>query len=154
MMSQQSLPSRALRVMLELSPTAQIFQTLKCASKSLHQLTASWDTKARIWDIEHGYLKKTLVHPTRSSWVEDCSFSRDGRLVLTVCDDDAFLWEVATGRLLTRFEGHTGRVHCGVFSPDDKYVVTSGYDGTARVWPRPSPALDPWDYPAVVRSPG
>ena len=38
MMSQQSLPSRALRVMLELSPTAQIFQTLKCASKSLHQL--------------------------------------------------------------------------------------------------------------------
>ena len=59
MMSQQSLPSRALRVMLELSPTAQIF-----------------------------------------------------------------------------------------------HVVTSGYDGTARVWPRPSPALDPWDYPAVVRSSG
>ena len=39
MMSQQSLPSRALRVMLELSPTAQIF----------HVVTSGYDGTARVW---------------------------------------------------------------------------------------------------------
>ena len=100
-------------------------------------VTACWDGKARIWDIDKGYLKKRLVH---LGCVDDCSLSRDGSLLLTVSgcrERTAYLWDVATGELRTRFVGHTDALQRCVLS--EKYLVTTGNDGTARVWRRPVP---------------
>ncbi|MDM8544618.1 WD40 repeat domain-containing protein, partial [Desulfococcaceae bacterium HSG9] len=51
-------------------------------------------------------------------------------------DKTARLWEVATGKSVTAFEGHSGSVNSVSFSPDGKYLATGAGsdDKTARLW--------------------
>ena len=47
----------------------------------------------------------------------------------------AIVWERATGREVARFEGHQrGTVLSLDYSPDGTHIVTSGRDGSVRVW--------------------
>ncbi|PON94206.1 Guanine nucleotide-binding protein, beta subunit [Trema orientale] len=45
-----------------------------------------------------------------------------------------YLWEVASGRLLRKWDGHHTRVSCLVFSDDDSLLISGGGDGSVRVW--------------------
>ena len=50
-------------------------------------------------------------------------------------DGRAIVWERATGREVARFEGHQrGTVLSLDYSPDGTHIVTSGRDGSVRVW--------------------
>jgi hypothetical protein len=63
--------------------------------------------------------------------------SPDGQLVLAGCDDRYVrLWSI-TGKLLFRFQGHTGRVKCVAFSPDGTRALSGGEDGL-RLWDVPN----------------
>ncbi len=44
------------------------------------------------------------------------------------------LWEVATGRLLQTFMGHVGIIYHLAFSPDGKFLASTGNDQTVKVW--------------------
>jgi WD40 repeat protein len=44
------------------------------------------------------------------------------------------VWNAATGQLLAKLEGHTGRVNDAAFSPDGQRIVTASSDSTARVF--------------------
>jgi dipeptidyl aminopeptidase/acylaminoacyl peptidase len=84
------------------------------------------------------------------------AFSPDGRRLLTggggvfhlMCGPDDFinvgwgpgrdfairLWDVETGKVLQRFEGHTGKVSSVAFSPDGGFAVSGAGDNTLRLW--------------------
>ncbi len=54
-------------------------------------------------------------------------------------DNTAKVWDAATGADLLTLKGDTNKgglnfVTCAAFSPDGKRVVTSDYDGAAKVW--------------------
>ena len=65
------------------------------------------------------------------------AFSKDGRMVLTTGDDNAILWDVASGRELRRFqhEGRT-RVNSVALSPDGRLVATADFseEDQVRIW--------------------
>jgi RNA polymerase sigma factor (sigma-70 family) len=63
------------------------------------------------------------------------AFSPDGKkLASAAMDHRVHLWDVATGRRLRSFRGHTAEVSCVLFTPDGKRLVTLGWDKTIRLW--------------------
>jgi glucose repression regulatory protein TUP1 len=78
----------------------------------------------------------------------------DGRSVVAVCfplyakpsrnnthnlkqcslDEMIRVWDMQTGQLLERFEGHTNSVYSVAFSPDGRSIVSGSLDMTLKVW--------------------
>jgi WD40 repeat protein len=94
-------------------------------------LTASADEGARLWDVT-GKPKLVALLPAAGP-VSRASFSRDGRLVLTLTlTGEARVWDRRQRSLVLR--GHDGPVIDAAFSPNGRLVITGGSDETARIW--------------------
>jgi WD40 repeat protein len=63
------------------------------------------------------------------------AFSPDGSYALSGSLDTTLrLWDVATGKEIRSFAGHTYAVNSVVFSPDGKYALSGSGDSTLRLW--------------------
>lgn len=62
--------------------------------------------------------------------------SPDGKYLAGVrnTDNAAVLWDVATGKVVRRFDGHGYTVRSAAFSPDGTRLVTASRDRSAIVW--------------------
>jgi predicted NACHT family NTPase len=67
--------------------------------------------------------------------VNSVSLSRDGRLALSGSGDKTLkLWEIATGRCLRTFEGHTDEVYSVSLSADGRFALSGSGDKTLKLW--------------------
>lgn len=102
--------------------------------------TGSWDRTIKFWDPATGELKTTLEGHTAR--VMGLSFSPDGGTLASVGDKDAILWDSKTGNQRRALAGHGTFVMRSItFSPDGHWVITAGWDGTARLWNAETGAL-------------
>jgi WD40 repeat protein len=62
------------------------------------------------------------------------AYSSDGRYFVANNFKAALLFDVASGRQLRSFTGHSDVVTSVAFSPDGKTVLTGSDDETARLW--------------------
>jgi WD40 repeat protein len=95
-----------------------------------------------LWDAATG--KETVLlgriaifrNSSSLSWgLNSVAFSPDGKQVLTCGGDETVhLWDVATGKEIRQFVGHTDEVTSVAFSLDGKYVLSGSWDMTTRVW--------------------
>jgi len=70
-----------------------------------------------------------------SEFVQDASFSPDGRHVITGSSDwTARLWDVGTGKEVRRLDGVGTEVELARFSPDNKRIVTMSSEHMIRLW--------------------
>lgn len=98
-------------------------------------LAASWDRTARIWDIA----TREVLHelPQSGLYVHAAAWSPRGDICVTAGSSrDGFikLWDAGTGELLSSVDGHTDTVISATFSPDGRWLLTTSYDETARLW--------------------
>jgi WD40 repeat protein len=49
-------------------------------------------------------------------------------------DQTLKLWDVATGKELRTFTGHSKQVLSVAFSPDGRTALSSSYDATLKLW--------------------
>ncbi len=72
------------------------------------------------------------------------AFSREGtRALLGTPDGTVRLWEIATGKELRCFTGHSGDISAVAFSPDGKSALSGGGDMTVRLRQLPAEAGSP-----------
>ena len=63
-----------------------------------------------------------------------CIASDNSRFVSAGGDRAAFLWDVATGRVVRRFAGHSQRINALALSEDGAVLLTGSYDKTVGLW--------------------
>ena len=62
------------------------------------------------------------------------SFSPDMKTILLKGTKNVYLYDVTTSDSIRVFEGHTQTISSAAFSPDGSRLLTTSWDGTARLW--------------------
>lgn len=85
-----------------------------------------------VWDTRTGRMLQTVDQGAETSAV---ALNHDGtRLLVASWDSRATMWNVATGRPLVNFVGHTRGIADAALSADGTRVITGSLDRTLRVW--------------------
>lgn len=94
--------------------------------------TAGYDNQLILWDASS---KRAVARCFHDHLINNCSFSSDGRLIVSASSDySARIWEVPSLRLKAALIGHEDDVDMAVFSPDDTKVATCALDRTIRIF--------------------
>lgn len=91
---------------------------------------------ALIWNTKTGKIARRLPHPNAAE-ILSVDFSQNGFRLATTSLELAFIarvWDVASGRLVQGFRGHTFDVKSARLSSDAERLVTASSDRTVRVW--------------------
>jgi len=103
-------------------------------------MTAQYMDYFKLWDMETLELSKIwadIPPPTHFPAPDIISLDFTGKraLVCTDYENNAVkMVEVATGKVIKTFEGHSGIVQTAVFSFDGRHALSGGNDTTVRLW--------------------
>jgi WD40 repeat protein/serine/threonine protein kinase len=96
-------------------------------------LVSTGDDASRVWELPSGRCLRTIelegATPTCSAMSPDSRFAAIGESGGAVS-----LWQLRDRLRLRVFEGHTGSVTAVSFTRDGRRLISSGEDGTLRVW--------------------
>jgi WD40 repeat protein len=101
------------------------------------------DGMVRLWDLKSGQELLSL-NAANGSCAWTVAFTPSGKQAVTgggrilqgngPADASLVLWDLATGKEIRRFEGHTKDVRRVAVSRDGKRLLSGSFDGTMRLW--------------------
>ena len=112
-----------------------VVMSVDADDRFLRAVSASWDTTARVWNLQDYTCERVL-----SKHTSDCNavaISRDGTKCVTGSDDDeCYLWCLQTGEVMRVFRGHAKMVvSVALKSYGDVFMVAAAsWDGVCRVY--------------------
>ncbi len=124
------------------------------AADCRHAVSGDNDGTLRIWDLSNG--AELGAFSAHKHDVRSISISADGRYAISggclsydedkLCDAGSLkLWELATGKLLHEFLGHTTYVEAIAIPPDARFALSSS-DNALKLWD-----LSEWTQPPKAR---
>lgn len=72
-----------------------------------------------------------------------CIAMDNGKFASCGGDKCAFVWDVASGRVVQRLGGHTERLNAVAFNPEASVLITGCYDRMLRLWDLRAPPREP-----------
>ncbi|KAF9178836.1 hypothetical protein BGZ51_000487 [Haplosporangium sp. Z 767] len=94
--------------------------------------SGSMDGKVRVWKSETGEFACELEGPDEVVWIK---WHPKGNIILAgATDSSVWMWAVPSGAFMNVFNGHSGPVTSGMFTPDGKRIVTVSEDTSLIVW--------------------
>lgn len=113
-------------------PKAEI-RALRFSRDGRKVLAAGLGNAAAVLDASNGAVLNE-VHDAATGKFSTAEFSHDQQsAVLGEVNGGALLWRPLSGKYRT-IEGHAGDMKAAIFSPDNQFILTSGGDGTTRLW--------------------
>lgn len=111
-----------------------------------YALTCSLVARADLWDLNRGVHVREFAGPMVNAF--GVAFTPDGRRVLASSGSDylkpeerpggndnfIWIWDLASGALQARLEGHLGNVNSIAVSPDGKWIASASRDTSVRLW--------------------
>ena len=92
---------------------------------------AGYEGKAKLWSLPDWIPHGTL---TSNSTISGISFSPDSSTLAATSYTSIHLWAVGTGENIVTLTGHTDWIRTTAFSPNGSALISSGTDGTVRIW--------------------
>lgn len=105
-------------------------------------VTASDDRTAQVWEWATTPPKRISVLHGHNQLVSSAAFSNAGSVVTASYDSTTRIWDPVLAEPFIVLRGHEDQVDSAAFSPDGQYVVTTGDDGTARIYRVPLGGLE------------
>jgi WD40 repeat protein len=107
-----------------------------------HMISSDYSGGIILWDLVFG---EPLVRFAQAALRSYVAFHPDGRTALSASrDGTVVLWDLFNANEIRRFEGHEGGVFDVEFTPDGRYILSSGgshlgldvpgVDNTIRIW--------------------
>ncbi len=99
-----------------------------------HAMTGSFDYSMIEWRLgDKPQVEKRFFE--HDAAVNAVAFTPDGARVVTGSDDKTVgVFDLASGRLVARLEGHALKVTAVAVSPDGRLAASASFDGSARLW--------------------
>jgi WD40 repeat protein len=92
--------------------------------------TASADGRAKVWETNNWDLIASFSH---SEYPYLVIFNQDEKLIATADGANIRIWQIKTGKNLSRME-HDTSIHDIKFGPQGRYIVSATRDNMATVW--------------------
>jgi len=88
----------------------------------------------KLWNVQTGAAVSEIKN-AHSDTVQSVDFSGDGKsLVSGAADKFVKVWNVADGKLIKSFEGHTHQVLGVSLKRDGRIIASAGADASVKVW--------------------
>ena len=95
-------------------------------------MTSGSSPTAWTQDLSSGEILSRFTAPANTICA---AWSPDGRQVATGCYDfNAYVWDAASGEKLSTIRGHRSEVYGLGFHESNRYLFTSSWDDTSRIW--------------------
>ncbi len=109
-------------------------RTLAIASNSYkgQRHTKIWEIN--LWDVNTQTQRRVFETDGFIFEIPFLVFSPDGKLLASSVNSTIHIWDVNTGKLKKKFKEHEIAVTAVAFSPDNRTLVSVGYDDTLRFW--------------------
>ena len=89
------------------------------------------DSKARIWSVQDGVLRRTLdLSRFDPAWL---TISPDGRRLAAAGSKTTRIWDAETGKVSRKLIDHKAGITSLSFSPDSRLILTTSHDHNARL---------------------
>ncbi|MEW6347787.1 MAG: AAA family ATPase [Thermodesulfobacteriota bacterium] len=85
----------------------------------------------RLWDLMTGECIRTLEGGFGAATT---AMTPDGRFAVAQGGESLFIWDLRSGRRTREIVARQGLIFSLAMTPDARYVVSGGEDGTVRVW--------------------
>ena len=90
-----------------------------------------YDGRVKLWKVPNWNSYGTL---TSNGTISEISFSPDSGTLAATGYKSVYLWTVSIGDSIATLTRHTDWVRTTAFSPDGGTLISSGADGTVRIW--------------------
>lgn len=95
-------------------------------------VTGSEDKTIKVWDVK---TKKVVYSLTTKSWVQAVAISPDSKILASGNRDTLInLWKLENGQFISSLKWHSGPITALEFSLNGRYLASSSWDNTVKIW--------------------